>query len=114
MGFRCQTISRNTLFIANATRPLEIYADFAKHLIGIARPLYATEPLDLELDATVYAFDASTIDLCQSLFAWAPFRSATAVIMLHRLLSRNSDGDRLLCSADTEQQLLVDDRIRNQ
>ncbi len=44
MGFRCQTISRNTLANANATRPWQIYADFAQHLIGIARPLYATEP----------------------------------------------------------------------
>jgi hypothetical protein len=66
MGFRCQTISRNTLANANATRPWQIYADFAKHLIGMARPLYATEPLGVDLDAAVYAFDASTIDLCLS------------------------------------------------
>ena len=51
MGFRCQTISRNTLANANATRPWQIYADFAQHLIGLARPLYATEPFGLELDA---------------------------------------------------------------
>ena len=44
MGFRCSTVSRNTLANANATRPWQIYADFARHLIGIARPLYATEP----------------------------------------------------------------------
>ena len=61
MGFRCQTISRNTLANANATRPWQIYADFAQHLIGLARPLYATEPFGLELDVAVYAFDASTI-----------------------------------------------------
>ena len=64
MGFRCQTVSRNTLANANATRPWQIYADFAQHLIGIARPLYAKEPFGVELDAAVYAFDASTIDLC--------------------------------------------------
>jgi hypothetical protein len=86
MGFRCQTISRNTLANANATRPWQIYADFAQHLVGIARPLYATEPFGLELDATVYAFDASTIDLCLSVFAWAPFRSTKAAIKLHTLL----------------------------
>ena len=63
MGFRCQTISRNTLANANATRPWQIYADFAQHLIGLARPLYAKEPFGLELDAAVYAFDASTIEL---------------------------------------------------
>src|SRR5665811_1234370 len=86
MGLRCQTISRNTLANANATRPWQIYADFAQHLIGLARPLYATEPFGLELDAAVYAFDASTIDLCLSVFAWAPFRSSKAAIKLHTLL----------------------------
>jgi hypothetical protein len=86
MGFRCQTISRNTLANANATRPWQIYADFAQHLIGMARPLYAQEPLGIELDATVYAFDATTIDLCLSVYPWASFRSAKAAIKLHTLL----------------------------
>ena len=86
MGFRCQTISRNTLTNANATRPWQIYADFAQHLIGIARPLYAKEPFGVELDAAVYAFDASTIDLCLSVFAWAPPQSTKAAIKLRTLL----------------------------
>ena len=86
MGFRCKTIARNTLANANAVRPWQIYADFAKHLIGIARPLYAKEPLAVELDATVYAFDATTIDLCLSVYPWAPFRSSKAAIKLHTLL----------------------------
>jgi hypothetical protein len=86
MGFRCATISRNTLANANATRPWQIYADLAHHLIGIARPLYANEPLGVELDATVYAFDATTIDLCLSLYPWAPFRRTKAAVKLHTLL----------------------------
>lgn len=86
MGFRCKTIARNTLAHANATRPWQIYADFAQHLIGIARPLYAGEPLAIDLDATVYAFDATTIDLCLSVYPWAPFRSTKAAIKLHTLL----------------------------
>ena len=86
MGFRCKTIARNTLANANATKPWQIYADFAQHLIGIARPLYADEPLALDLDATVYAFDATTIDLCLSVYPWAPFRSAKVAIKLHTLL----------------------------
>ena len=86
MGFRCQTISRNTLANANATRPWQIYADLAQHLIGIARPLYANEPLGVDLDASVYAFDATTIDLCLSVYPWAPFRRAKAAIKLHTLL----------------------------
>ena len=86
MGFRCATISRNTLANANATRPWQIYADYAQHLIAIARPLYVDEPLGVDLDATVYAFDATTIDLCLSVYPWAPFRSAKAAIKLHTLL----------------------------
>ena len=86
MGFRCKTISRNTLANANATRPWQMYADFARHLIGIARPLYAEEPLAVDLDATVYAFDATTIDLCLAVYPWAPFRAAKAAIKLHTLL----------------------------
>jgi hypothetical protein len=87
LGFRCATIARNTLSNANATRPWQIYADFAQHLIGIARPLYANEPFGLDLDATVYAFDATTTsDLCLSVYPWAPFRSTKTAIMLHTLL----------------------------
>jgi hypothetical protein len=86
MGFRCQTISRNTLANANATRPWQIYADLAQHLIGMARPMYADEPFGLDLQATIYAFDSTTIDLCLSVFAWAPFRSTKAAIKLHTLL----------------------------
>ena len=86
MGFRCKTISRNTLSNANATRPWQMYADLAQHLIGIARPLYVEEPLAVDLDATVYAFDSTTIDLCLSVYPWAPFRSTKAAIKLHTLL----------------------------
>jgi hypothetical protein len=86
MGFRCKTISRNTLANANATRPWQMYADFAQHLIGIARPLYADDPLGVDLDSAVYAFDATTIDLCLSVYPWAPFRKAKAAVKLHTLL----------------------------
>ncbi len=86
MGFRCPTVSRNTLANANATRPWRIYCDFAQHLIGIARPLYAGEPLAVDLDATIYAFDATTIDLCLAVYPWAPFVSTKAAIKLHTLL----------------------------
>ncbi len=90
MGFRSKTVSRNTLANANATRPWQIYADFAQHLIGIARPLYANDPLGKEfkslMGATVYALDSTTIDLCLSLFAWAPFRVTKAAIKLHTLI----------------------------
>jgi hypothetical protein len=80
------TVARNTLANANAVRDWRIYADFAQSLIGIARPLYAQEPFGVDLQETVYALDATTIDLCLSVFPWAPFRSAKAAIKLHTLL----------------------------
>lgn len=90
MGFRCKTISRNTLANANGTRPWAVFADLAQHLIGIARPLYADDPVGTELNAlmgaTIYALDSTTIDLCLSLFAWAPFRATKAAIKLHTLV----------------------------
>jgi Domain of unknown function (DUF4372)/Transposase DDE domain len=85
LGFR-STIARNTLANANAVRDWRIYADFAQHLIDIARRLYADDPLALELDNTVYALDSTTIDLCLSVFPWAPFRSTKAAVKLHTLL----------------------------
>jgi hypothetical protein len=85
LGFR-GCIARNTLANANAVRDWRIYADFAQHLIGIARQLYADDPLALELDETVYALDSTTIDLCLSVFLWAPFRSTKAAVKLHTLL----------------------------
>ena len=77
LGFR-NAIARNTLANANAVRDWRIYADFAQHLIGIARRLYADDPLALELDETVYALESTTIDRCLSVFPWAPFRSTKA------------------------------------
>jgi len=85
MGIR-GGISRNTLANANKVRDWRIYADFAQALIKIARPLYAEEDLGLDLDNTVYALDASTIDLCLSVFPWALFRSTKSAVKLHTLL----------------------------
>ena len=90
LGFRCKTISRNTLANANRVRPWEVFADLAHHLIGVARPLYANDATSTDLKslmgATVYALDATTIDLCLSLFSWAPFRTTKAAIKLHTLM----------------------------
>lgn len=80
-------IARSTLADANETRDWRIYADIAQVLILRAQALYAGEDLGLELDATVYALDATTIDLCLSLFPWANFRTTKAAIKLHVLLN---------------------------
>ena len=79
-------ISRSALADANETRDWRIYYEFAQALITVARRLYADEPLAVELANTVYALDATTIDLCLSLFPWAPFRQTKAAIKLHTLL----------------------------
>ncbi len=85
MGIKSR-VSRSTLADANEVRDWRIYADFAQSLIGIARRLYAEESFGVDLKETVYALDASTIDLCLSVFSWAPFRSTKAAIKLHTLL----------------------------
>ena len=85
LGFR-SAVARNTLANANAVRDWRIYCDFAQSLIGIARRLYADEAFGLDLKDTVYALDATTIDLCLSVFPWAPFRSTKAAVKLHTLL----------------------------
>jgi len=85
MGIRSQ-VSRNTLANANKNRDWRIYADLAHSLIPIARKLYLNEDFGIELDQTVYALDATTIDLCLSLFPWAEFKQSKSAIKLHTLL----------------------------
>ena len=85
MGVRT-SIKRSTLADANEGRDWRIWADLAAVLIRRARKLYCHERFGVDLDNTVYALDATTIDLCLSLFPWAPFRSAKAAVKLHTLL----------------------------
>jgi hypothetical protein len=85
MGFR-QAVCRSTLADANEARDWRIYADFAHRLIAQARKLYAADSFGVELSSTTYALDATTIDLCLSVFPWAPFRAKKAAIKLHTLL----------------------------
>jgi hypothetical protein len=85
MGIRGR-VARSTLADANESRDWRIVADFAQVLITIAKPLYATEPFGVDLAATVYAFDSTTIDLCLALFPWARFRQTKGAIKLHTLL----------------------------
>jgi IS4 transposase len=85
MGIRGK-ISRNTLAHANQTRDWRIYADFSQALIKKARLLYAKDSFGVELEETIYALDATTIDLCLSLFPWAAFRKRKGAVKLHTLL----------------------------
>jgi hypothetical protein len=85
MGFHGR-VSRSTLADANDAHDWRIYADFAQVLIRIARPLYAADPIGVELDDSLYALDSTTIDLCLSLFPWAKFRQHKAAIKMHTLL----------------------------
>jgi len=85
MGFRGR-VFRSTLADANESRDWRIYADFAQVLISIARPLYADDPLGVELSENLYALDSTTVDLCLSLFPWARFRRSKAAVKMHTLL----------------------------
>ena len=71
---------------ANELRDWRIYADFAQVLIAIARPLYADDPIGIELDQSLYALDSTTIDLCLSMFPWAKFRKHKAAVKMHTLI----------------------------
>ena len=85
MGFRAP-VRRSTLADANERRDWRIHAEMAQRLIAQARKLYAGEDLGLELSNTVYALDATTIDLCLSVFPWAHFRTTKAAVKMHTLL----------------------------
>jgi hypothetical protein len=85
MGIR-GNVSRNTLANANQVRDWRIYADFAQGLITTARSLYAKDDFGLHLEQTIYALDATTIDLCLSLFPWAKFRKSKGAVKMHTLL----------------------------
>ena len=85
MGLRGK-VSRATLADANESHDWRIFADFAQVLILIARPLYAYDPIGVDLDQSLYALDSTTIDLCLSLFPWAKFRKHKAAVKMHTLL----------------------------
>ena len=85
LGFR-GAVARTTLADANESRDCRIFSDFAQVLIGIARPLYAHDPIGVELDQSLYALDSTTIDLCLTMFPWAKFRKHKAAVKMHTLL----------------------------
>ena len=85
LGFRGR-VARSTLADANEAHDWRIYADFAQVLIRMARPLYASDPIGVELEESLYALDSTTIDLCLSLFPWAKFRRRKAAVKMHTLL----------------------------
>ena len=84
MGIKSR-VSRSTLADADEVRDWRLYAEFSQMLIGIARRLHVWELFGIDLKDTAYALDASTIDLCLSVFPWAPFRSTKVAVKLHTL-----------------------------
>jgi hypothetical protein len=79
-------VSRSALADANEGRDWRIHCEFAQALIRIARGLYASDALAIDLNETVYALDSTTIDLCLSLFPWARFSQTQATVKMHTLL----------------------------
>ena len=111
LGIRA-TVSRNTLANANQVRDWRIYADFAQILIAAARRLYANEDFGVELRRAVYALDATTIDLCLSVFPWARFRKHKGAIRLHTLLDlRGSIPTVVIITDGKTHELSVLDRL---
>lgn len=112
LGFRGK-ISRSTLAEANEHRDYRIYADFAQVVINCARKLYAKEPFGAELNETVYALDATVVDLCLSLFPWATFRATKAGIKLHTLmdLRGNIPSFVRITAADIHEVNILDELI---
>ncbi len=109
MGFRSR-IARNTLAKANEKRNWRIYADFAMVLIGEARKLYAGDPFGVNLKNTTYALDATTIDLCLSVFPWAKFRSTKGGVKANVLLDLrgNIPAFMHICPAKTHEVNVLD------
>jgi hypothetical protein len=99
MGIR-STICHSNLAHANNQRDWRIYADFSQVLIQRAKQLYLDEDLGLDLDATVYALDASTIDLCLSMFPWAKFRKAKGAVKLHTLMNLQGNIPEFILISD--------------
>lgn len=87
MGFRCDSVPHSTLADANQKRPWQIFAELAMLLISRARTLYAGEPLVVDLDASVFALDSTTIDLCLAQFPWCPSQQSKAAVKMHTLLN---------------------------
>jgi hypothetical protein len=94
-GFRGR-MARNTLAKANENRDWRIWADLAAVLIAKARSLYASEPMGVDMEQTVYAFDSTTIDLCLTLFPWAQFRRHKSAVKLHTLLDLRGNIPRFI------------------
>ena len=99
MGIRSR-ISRSTLADANESRDWRIYAEFAQSLIERARPLYANDPLELDLQNTVYALDSTLIELCLSMFPWAHYQSKHAALKLHTLVDLRGNIPSFLYISD--------------
>jgi hypothetical protein len=99
LGIRSR-ISRSTLADANESRDWRIYAEFAQCLIDRARPLYANDPLELDLANTVYALDSTLIELCLSMFPWAHYQSKQAAVKLHTLVDLRGNIPSFLYISD--------------
>ena len=99
LGIRSR-ISRSTLADANESRDWRIYAEFAQALIDRARPLYANDPLELDLANTVYALDSTLIELCLSMFPWAHYQSEHAALKLHTLVDLRGNIPSFLYISD--------------
>lgn len=93
-------VARSTLADANESRDWRIYAEFAQCLIAKARPLYANDPLEVELSSAVYALDSTLVELCLSMFPWARYQATHAAVKVHTLLDLRGNIPSFLYVSD--------------
>jgi hypothetical protein len=112
LGLR-EPVRRSTLADALALRDWRIFADLAQQLISQARPMYAHEPVALDLDQTIYALDASIIDLCLSVYPWARFDALRSGLKIHTQLEVHSalPAQMLVSLATFQEVLWLDDLV---
>jgi len=113
MGFRCKTVSRNTLAHANRERPWQIYAEFAMALMKRAKQLYQSESLAVDLDASLFALDSTTIDLCLARFPWTPSQQSKTAVKTHVLLNlRGNIPDFIVVTDGKTHDVNILDQVR--
>ena len=105
MGFR-QEIKHSTQADGNEARDWRVHAAFTQHtqpLIEQAWKLFLGDSLGFELENAAYTLDSTTIDLCLSIFSWAPFRTTKAAVKIHTLLDLRGNIPTFIHISDGKQ-----------
>ena len=80
-------LTRSNLSRINEDKPYTLYESLAGKLLGRCQGM--TPGHNFRFKNPLYSLDASTIDLCLSVFPWAKFRTTKSAIKLHVGLNHN-------------------------